>query len=85
MPATPTPLTAGEGGFWTTFDWPSALQLGAERTGLDYSGEYGFAETWMYWPSAHMVQPGANALQCKLMQGRRRLHFGDRLDLSLVE
>ena len=32
--------------------------------GLPYSGEYGFAETWMYWPSTHMVQPKENALQC---------------------
>ncbi len=58
------PLTAGEGGFWTTFDWPSALKLGAERTGIDYSGEYGFAETWMWWPITHMVKPASEALQC---------------------
>ncbi|HLE15753.1 MAG TPA: cytochrome C, partial [Anaerolineales bacterium] len=58
------PITAGEGGYWTTFDWSSALQLGAENARLDYSGEYGFAETWMYWPTTHMVQPKENALQC---------------------
>ncbi|MCX8063214.1 MAG: tetrathionate reductase family octaheme c-type cytochrome, partial [Anaerolineales bacterium] len=50
------PLTAGEGGFWTTFDWESALRKGAEFTGLPFSGEYDFAETWMYWPITHMVQ-----------------------------
>ena len=32
------PLTSGEGGFWTTFDWPSALKLGAEANGIDFSG-----------------------------------------------
>jgi len=58
------PRTAGEGGYWTTFDWASALELGAQDTGLDYSGQYGFTETQMYWPSTHMVQPTANALQC---------------------
>lgn len=58
------PRTAGEGGFWSVFDWPSALELGAKDSGLDYSGEYGFATTWMYWPSTHMVQPKENALQC---------------------
>ncbi len=58
------PRTAGSGGFWTTFDWPSALALGAQDAGLSFSGQYGFAETWMYWPSTHMVQPAANALQC---------------------
>ena len=59
------PTTSGEGGFWTTFDWPSALELGAEANGLEFSGEYGFAETWMYWPTTHMVQPKENALQCE--------------------
>ena len=58
------PRTAGEGGFWETFDWPSALALGAQDSGLEFSGEYGFAETWMYWPTTHMVQPKENALQC---------------------
>jgi octaheme c-type cytochrome (tetrathionate reductase family) len=63
------PITAGEGGYWTTFDWPSALQMGAENAGLDFSGEYGFAETWMYWPTTHMVQPKENALQCTNCHG----------------
>jgi len=55
---------AGGGGFWETFDWPSALQLGAQDSGMQFSGEYGFTETWMYWPSTHMVQSKENALQC---------------------
>jgi octaheme c-type cytochrome (tetrathionate reductase family) len=59
----------GGGGFWETFDWPSALALGAQDAGLDYSGEYGFAETWMYWPTTHMVQPKENALQCDACHG----------------
>jgi len=58
------PRTAGEGGFWTTFDWLSALRLGAQDTGLNFSGQYGFTETWMYWPTTHMVQPKEYALQC---------------------
>lgn len=58
------PRTAGDGGYWTVFDWPSALALGAQDAGLEYSGEYDFAPTWMYWPSTHMVQPKENALQC---------------------
>ncbi|MCB0201881.1 MAG: cytochrome C, partial [Anaerolineae bacterium] len=58
------PRTAGEGGFWTTFDWPSALELGAQDVGLDYSGQYGFTETTMAYPTTHMVQPKENALQC---------------------
>jgi octaheme c-type cytochrome (tetrathionate reductase family) len=58
------PVTAGPGGFWSEFDWDKALALSTQYTGLPYSGEYGFAETWMYWRTSHMVQPVANALQC---------------------
>ncbi len=58
------PITAGENGYWTNFDWDNAFRLAEPITGLKYSGAYGFAETWMYWPTTHMVQPKENALQC---------------------
>jgi octaheme c-type cytochrome (tetrathionate reductase family) len=58
------PKTVGEGGYWTEFDWDLAARLGSEATGLDYSGEYGFTETEMYWPITHMVAPAQMALQC---------------------
>jgi octaheme c-type cytochrome (tetrathionate reductase family) len=58
------PITAGENGYWTNFDWNNAFVLGEKVTGLKYSGQYGFTETWMYWPTTHMVQPKENALQC---------------------
>ena len=58
------PMTAGEGGFWTTFDWDSAFRLNQANSGLAYSGEYGFAETEMFWSLTHMVQPKEQALQC---------------------
>ena len=58
------PITAGDDGYWTLFDWDLAFELAEDVTGLAYSGEYGFAETWMYWPTTHMVQPSENALQC---------------------
>jgi octaheme c-type cytochrome (tetrathionate reductase family) len=63
------PMTAGEGGFWTTFDWDSAFEMNQENTGLAYSGEYGFAPTEMYWPLTHMVQPKEDALQCQDCHG----------------
>ncbi|HBX67842.1 MAG TPA: cytochrome C [Chloroflexi bacterium] len=63
------PLTAREDGFWTTFDWPSALQLGSDIVGMDFSGEYDFAETWMYWPVTHMVPPSEKALTCNFCHG----------------
>ena len=59
-----TPVTGGKGGYWTTFDWDSAFQLGQAATGLPYSGRYGFARTEMYWPLTHMVVPGEKALGC---------------------
>ena len=54
----------GEDGYWTEFDWDLAAKLGSEVAGLDYSGEYGFAPTEMYWPLSHMVGPKEGALQC---------------------
>lgn len=56
--------TTGPDGYWTTFDWYSALAIGAQAAGLPYSGEYGFAETDMYWRQTHMVQPAERALTC---------------------
>ena len=63
------PKTVGEGGFWTEFDWDQALRLGSETVGLDYSGEYGFAETTMNWLITHMVVPSEQALQCNDCHG----------------
>jgi len=59
------PKTVGKGGYWSDFDWPKALKLGAEFAKIPFSGEYDFAETHMYWPTAHMVAPKREALQCK--------------------
>ena len=66
------PITAGQDGFWTTFDWNSAFKLAAPITGLEYSGQYGFAQTYMYWPTTHMVQPATEALTCDSCHGEGR-------------
>jgi octaheme c-type cytochrome (tetrathionate reductase family) len=58
------PVTSGPDGYWTTFDWDDAFRLSERRIGLPYSGGFGFTETYMYWPTTHMVQPKENALQC---------------------
>lgn len=63
------PNTVGPQGYWTTFDWNSALENGSVATGLPYSGEFGFAETIMYWPITHMVAPADQALQCTSCHG----------------
>lgn len=68
--------TYGPGGFWTDFDWDKAVRQGAEASGLPYSGHYGFVATEMYWPLAHMVQPGERALQCRDCHGEHgRMDF----------
>jgi len=59
------PVTSGQGGYWSEFDWDKAFRLGEETSGLEYSGNYGFAETEMFWPSTHMVATKDKALQCQ--------------------
>ena len=58
------PKTYGKDGYWTDFNWDKAVRLGSEVVGLKYSGEYGFTNTNMVWPTTHMVQPKENALSC---------------------
>lgn len=58
------PKTVGEGGYWTEFDWDLAARLGAEASGIAYSGQYGFVDTEMYWALTHLVAPKEEALQC---------------------
>jgi octaheme c-type cytochrome (tetrathionate reductase family) len=58
------PVTSGEGGFWSKFDWGLALRKGAELNKIPYSGKYGFTPTIMYWPINHMVTTKQNALTC---------------------
>lgn len=58
------PKLFGENGYWKAYDWNLASQLGMQEIHLDYSGQYGFVETAMYWPINHMVAPKESALKC---------------------
>lgn len=51
--------------FWTNFDWGNAVEAGMKAAGADYSGEFGFVDTHMYWPITHMVAPATEALECQ--------------------
>ena len=51
--------------FWTNFDWSKAVAAGMKAAGQEYSGEYGFVDTHMYWPITHMVAPAKEALECQ--------------------
>lgn len=70
------PKLFGENGYWKTFDWNLASENGMKEIDLDYSGEYGFVETEMYWPINHMVVSKDKALKCTNCHGRS----ADRMD-----
>jgi octaheme c-type cytochrome (tetrathionate reductase family) len=59
------PVNSGAGGFWHEFNWEKAFTLAEKESKLAYSGQYGFAETKMYWPLSHMVTPTSQALNCQ--------------------
>lgn len=54
----------GSGAFWSDFDFDASARRGMDYKGLEYSGEYGFTDTEMYWPINHMVSKSENALSC---------------------
>lgn len=56
--------------FWTNFDWGKAVEAGMQASGQDYSGEFGFVDTHMYWPITHMVAPASEALECAACHAR---------------
>ncbi len=58
------PKLFGEDGYWKTFNWNKASELGMASINLPYSGKYNFVETEMYWPINHMVAPVEKSLKC---------------------
>ncbi len=65
------PKLFGKGGYWKTFDWNAAAELGMKSVKLPYSGKYDFVETEMYWPINHMVVSGDQALHCTSCHGKK--------------
>jgi octaheme c-type cytochrome (tetrathionate reductase family) len=65
------PVTSGEGGFWSEFNWDKSFRLAEKLTGIEYSGSYGFAETRMHWPLSHMISPASQALRCDDCHGKK--------------
>ena len=65
------PHVHGEQGFWNQLDWPTALEIGSKFTGLDFSGQWDFAPTEMFFPLAHMVTRADEAMQCRDCHGER--------------
>ncbi len=52
------------GGYWKHWDWNKAAEEGMQAAGLEYSGQYEFVETRMYWGLTHEVMPKQYALSC---------------------
>ncbi len=50
--------------YWENYDWQKSITAGMEYSDHEYSGEYDFIETEMYWPIAHMVAPAEDAFHC---------------------
>ncbi|HEC06249.1 MAG TPA: cytochrome C, partial [Thiolapillus brandeum] len=51
--------------FWGNYDFAKAIKVGMEKNGIPYSGEYGFIDSYSYWPINHMVAPKEQALACE--------------------
>jgi len=51
--------------FWGNYDFARAIKVGMEKNNIPYSGEYGFIDTYSYWPINHMVGPKENAMACQ--------------------
>jgi octaheme c-type cytochrome (tetrathionate reductase family) len=58
--------------YWGNYDWDKAITVGMEYAGAEYSGEYDFIETEMYWPITHMVAPAEDALACESCHTRNQ-------------
>ncbi|MHC4539928.1 MAG: tetrathionate reductase family octaheme c-type cytochrome [Planctomycetota bacterium] len=56
--------TNPETAFWKNWDWAKAIAGGQASVEREFSGEYGFVETVMYWPLTHQVSPAKDALTC---------------------
>jgi octaheme c-type cytochrome (tetrathionate reductase family) len=56
--------------YWKSFDWNRSISAAMKTAGADFSGEYGFIETAMYWPLAHMIAPKEQSLGCAECHGR---------------
>lgn len=50
--------------YWKSYNWNSAIKSAMVEAEANYSGEYGFIETTLHWPLAHMVAPKEQSLSC---------------------
>ena len=56
--------------YWGNYDFAKAIEVGMQKNGIPYSGEFGFVDTYSYWPITHMVAPKEGALDCSECHAR---------------
>jgi len=49
---------------WGNYDFDKSIAAGMHNSGIEYSGERGFVETYSYWPINHMVAPKDEVMTC---------------------
>ncbi len=50
---------------WGNYDFSKAIAAGMKNNDIPYSGEWGFVDTYSYWPVNHMVAPKEDAMACE--------------------
>lgn len=55
--------------YWGNYDFGRAIKYAMNEFKLPYSGQYGFIDTYSYWPINHMVAPKTSALRCSQCHG----------------
>ncbi|MBN2503280.1 MAG: tetrathionate reductase family octaheme c-type cytochrome [Anaerolineales bacterium] len=58
-------LSGSDAAYWNSYDWNQAITAGMNYIGAEYSGNFDFVETKMYWPITHMIAPAADSLKCQ--------------------
>ncbi len=73
----------GEGAFWVDFNWDEASEVGMNRIGLPYSGQYSFIETEMNWPINHMVASKEETVSCTSCHTRENSRLANLTDFYM--
>ena len=55
---------AGPNPYWSKYEWAPAITEGMAAAGLDYSGTFGFVDTFLYLQLDHEVAPKSEARGC---------------------
>jgi hypothetical protein len=51
--------------YWGNYNMGNAIAYGMKQFNKPYSGQFGFIQTYSYWPITHMVAPKDKALACQ--------------------